>query len=132
VCLADDAGDPLPTLDPVLERDHRSIRSEQRSAGGGRGLGVGKLDGKDHGIDRADLGRVVGDPGHGDGETVVFAGEGKTVVPQGLEVGAARHQCDLGGPVAQQMGGEESADPAGGHDGDAHDATPGKPDGLSA
>jgi hypothetical protein len=50
----------LLVLDPVLQRDHRRVRTDQRPQPGRGGVGVEALHAEQHDVARPDLSRVIG------------------------------------------------------------------------
>ncbi|MCH7929292.1 MAG: hypothetical protein IIA01_02165 [Proteobacteria bacterium] len=55
----DEWGEPLARVDPVLERDHRGLRPDQRGDGARGGLGVVDLDREQHEVGGPERRRVV-------------------------------------------------------------------------
>jgi hypothetical protein len=59
--IAEDRGQPLDAVDPVLKRNHPGARAYQRARLLAGGLGIPELYGEQDQVDRSDLSRVIGD-----------------------------------------------------------------------
>jgi hypothetical protein len=116
---AEDRAQAVPPVHPVLQRDHRGGRADERRDGLGGLRGIVLIDREDDEVGGANRRRVIGRGNASQVQVAIGARKPQALRPQGRQMRAARDEMNIlaGGGEARA---EIAADAARSHDGDLH------------
>ncbi len=98
----EDRHQPLGGVDAVLQRNDSRIGTDQRFDLRTRAFDIPQLDAKQHDIDLANIGGIVGCPGRHEMGLAAAALDFQALLLHGGKMGAARDKGDIGARLGQR------------------------------